>query len=218
MVKGSLLAVFANIIIFVILTRLIEGNIREGEKNIIHAVNITDVRLQPDIPKPEDPEPKEPEPPKKEEPITPQKEKIFANRQKPEFEMPDINLNPALKDTGFSMPAMSSDSVPQKLGPDGITAMDDLDKIPVPKYKKPPVYPHRAKRMGIEGQVSISFIVHKNGSISDITILKAEPEGVFEQSVMEAVSSWEYSPGELMGENVKTLVSTVVIFKLEGKE
>ncbi|MDY0361053.1 MAG: energy transducer TonB [Desulforegulaceae bacterium] len=210
--KGLLLAVFANIIILIILTQLIEGKMNSPEDKLFTGVMIQNVKLRPEVPKPEEIEKKEPENEEKKEVVKPQNNKLYTPNKQFEFEMPSFDLNLNLKSTGFSVPINQLSST-HSAG--SMISLDELDKIPVPKFKKPPVYPYRAKRMGIEGEVSISFIVHENGMVSDIKILKANPEGVFEQSVIDAVSSWKYSPGELMGENVKTLVTTNVVFKLE---
>jgi protein TonB len=210
--KAFLLAVFANIIILVVLTQLIEGEFNSPEDKLIQGITIKNVKLRPEIPEPEEIREKEPEQ-KKEEIVKPKPEKLYTKNQKFDFEMPSFELNPNLKATGFSIPLNRLTFADHSK--DQMISFDELDKIPVPRYKKPPVYPYRAKRMGIEGEVSISFVVHRDGSVSDIKILKAKPEGIFEQSVMDAVSSWKYSPGELMGENVKTLVRTNIVFKLE---
>jgi len=45
--------------------------------------------------------------------------------------------------------------------------------------------------------------------------VEANPPGFFEEAVLDAVSTWKYAPGELMGRKVKTLVTTSVVFKLE---
>lgn len=210
--KGFLLAVFANAIILIILTQLIEGKLATPQDKLFSGIMIKNVKLKPEVPKPEEIEKKQPEPEKKNEVVKPQNQKIYTNMKKFEFEIPSFDLNPNIQSTGFSVPLNQLSST-HSAG--SMVSLDELDKIPVPKFKKPPVYPYRAKRMGIEGEVSISFIVHENGMISDIKILKANPEGIFEQSVIDAVSSWKYLPGELMGENVKTLVTTNVVFKLE---
>ena len=113
-------------------------------------------------------------------------------------------------------PALEAD-LPAKSMPDFNAVMDQnqVDTIPMPTFKTPPRYPYRAKRMGLEGVVKVKFLVDRDGHVSNVEILSASMPGVFDESVINAVSSWKYSPGELMGKRVATMVTTEVIFKME---
>jgi protein TonB len=108
---------------------------------------------------------------------------------------------------------------PTQTLPDFNAVMDQnqVDTIPMPTFKTPPRYPYRAKRMGLEGVVKVKFFVDKEGRVSEVTILSASVPDVFDESVINAISSWKYSPGELMGEKVATMVTTEIIFKMEGQ-
>lgn len=60
----------------------------------------------------------------------------------------------------------------------------------------PPTYPQRALSQGVEGYVDVQFKVTAMGSTEDVTILRGEPEGVFDRSAMRAVKRWKYLPDE----------------------
>ncbi len=60
----------------------------------------------------------------------------------------------------------------------------------------PPSYPQRALSQGVEGYVDVQFKVTAMGSTEDVTILRGEPEGVFDRSAMRAVKRWKYLPDE----------------------
>ncbi len=58
----------------------------------------------------------------------------------------------------------------------------------------PPEFPTQARTRGISGWVDVQFMVKTDGGTGDITIIGAEPVGIFEQSAMEAVRKWHYRP------------------------
>ena len=91
----------------------------------------------------------------------------------------------------------------------------EIDAPLTPISKVPPMYPMRAKRMSVEGWVSVCFLVNDSGTVEQIKVLAAEPEGIFEQSVMRCISKWRFQPGTIEGEPVNTWVETTVHFKLE---
>ncbi len=91
----------------------------------------------------------------------------------------------------------------------------ELDSPLVPLVKIPPVYPLRAIRRGIEGVVDVEFIITKKGRIEQPKIIKALPEKIFDQSVLNCVSRWKFKPGTVEGIPVNTRASTTIRFKLE---
>jgi TonB family protein len=57
-----------------------------------------------------------------------------------------------------------------------------------------PQYPQSAREKGIEGWVDVQFTVTTDGTLSEVTIVGAQPVGVFEASALEAVRHWRYAP------------------------
>jgi protein TonB len=51
-----------------------------------------------------------------------------------------------------------------------------------------------ARQRSIGGWVDLQFVVRTDGSVADISIVGAEPVGIFEQAAMEAVRKWRYRP------------------------
>ncbi len=68
-----------------------------------------------------------------------------------------------------------------------------------PVQRIPPVYPRRARRRNIEGEVIIHFLVTRSGDVDGKTlrITHAKPANVFNKSVLKAVSKWKFSPGSM---------------------
>lgn len=91
----------------------------------------------------------------------------------------------------------------------------ELDGTLIPVVQVQPIYPMRAKSMGIEGSVQVKFLVNRKGLVENIIIVKADPEGVFDKCVKRCLSAWRFSPGTVEGEPVNTQVITTIRFNLE---
>ena len=62
----------------------------------------------------------------------------------------------------------------------------------VPFLKLQPEYPSRALSRGIEGFVDLSFDITAAGTTTNIRVIGAEPEGVFERAAIRALERWKY--------------------------
>ena len=98
----------------------------------------------------------------------------------------------------------------------GLFSVGQLDAPLTTLVRVPPMYPVRARQQNIEGWVKVSFVVDETGSVGNIKVLEADPEGIFERSVQRCVGSWRFKPGTVEGIPVKTLVETTIRFKLES--
>ena len=99
---------------------------------------------------------------------------------------------------------------------DGIFSIGQLDGPLTALSRTPPVYPPAAKRQNIEGWIKVKFVVDQHGQVEQISVLAAEPKGIFEQSVLRCISHWRFKPAMVNGMVVKVLVEQTVTFKLEG--
>jgi len=57
-----------------------------------------------------------------------------------------------------------------------------------------PKFPPAASQRGIDGWVDLQFLVNTDGSVGELTIVGAQPVGVFEQAALDAVRHWRYQP------------------------
>jgi TonB family protein len=62
------------------------------------------------------------------------------------------------------------------------------------KHFVQPVYPPDALEKHISGAVELEFTVTPEGKVTDIQVLSAEPQGVFEQAAISALSQSRYQP------------------------
>ena len=75
-----------------------------------------------------------------------------------------------------------------------------------------PVYPDLAKRARVQGVVLLQVTVDEIGNVTDINIIRGHP--LLNQSAVEAVRQWKYSPTLLNGEPVPVIATVTVNFLL----
>jgi len=68
--------------------------------------------------------------------------------------------------------------------------------------KAEPEYPTLARERGTSGWVDVEFTVRSDGTVSDITVMGAEPAGVFEQAALSAARKWRYEPVQRNGQPI----------------
>ena len=207
------LALLINIFLFALLPNFVKSDLSKSDLETIVPVNLVQIRPQ----KP---------PPEKEERLQEKKlpEKIIptvrlrhkvSRKQEIKMEMPRLSfeINPKL--TG-GMPV-----APPAKGPTIFPFKDfydqgEVDRMPMAIFKMKPIYPYRARRLNITGKVDVKFLVGENGYVSNITILRSTPPGIFDESVLKALPSWRFSPGEVRGHAVSTWVITTIQFDIES--
>jgi TonB family protein len=140
-----------------------------------------------------------------------------------------ILLISLLISTPLLLPAQDG-SGPEKLGTEGkrgacgkkghVFAIAEEDpEFPGGKQKmkefiqKELVYPEEAKKEGVEGQVIVSFVICKDGRISNIEILKGIGNGCDEaaKELIEKMPEWE--AGEQRGRKVMVEVQLPITFQ-----
>jgi len=74
--------------------------------------------------------------------------------------------------------------------------------------KVEPIYPPLARTSRIEGTVVVDAIIRKDGSVSDVTVLKSSSR-LFDQACIDAVKQWRFTPG-----NQDVILTVTVNFTL----
>jgi TonB family protein len=92
--------------------------------------------------------------------------------------------------------------------------LKQVDQPPVPIQKVDPEFPPAARKLGAAGKVVIKFLVKADGSVVRACILEANPEGLFDQSALDAIGKWRFTPGIYQGNAVATWVILPVHFRL----
>lgn len=76
-------------------------------------------------------------------------------------------------------------------------------------------YPNVAKETGIQGKVFLSFVVEKNGKITDIKIVRDIGGGCGKEAVRVVESMPQWKPGNQNGNAVRVRMNLPVTFRLE---
>jgi TonB family protein len=77
-----------------------------------------------------------------------------------------------------------------------------------------PLYPEAARRARIQGVVVLECIIGKDGSVTDVKVLRGLPLGLTESAV-DAVRSWKFKPSTLNEKPVEVLYILTVRFNLQ---
>jgi protein TonB len=75
-------------------------------------------------------------------------------------------------------------------------------------------YPKKEQRMGVEGKVYLSFIIEKDGSLTDIKVLKGISEGLDTEAVRVLKASPHWEPGKQRGQPVRVRMTIPINFQL----
>ena len=76
-------------------------------------------------------------------------------------------------------------------------------------------YPESAIRDGIQGRVTVDFIIEKDGKVTDVRVIKGVCEELNAEAVKVVSASPKWRPGRVNGNKVRTSLSIPVEFKLE---
>lgn len=76
-------------------------------------------------------------------------------------------------------------------------------------------YPAQARRLNVEGMVFVRFVVEKDGSITDINVVKGIGAGCDEEAVRVLRSAPAWKPGKQRGRPVRVLMTVPIRFILQ---
>lgn len=114
-------------------------------------------------------------------------ESIDSKIFKPNFSIEKIELNRfKLEDIDISeiepkrVTKVSKEA--SKIDIDTLTIIDRVE----------PIYPRRAKLLKKEGFVELKFTILKSGYLKDIQVIESNPEGIFENVAIDALSQWRF--------------------------
>ena len=140
-------------------------------------------------------------PAKEPEPVTPEPDRVMAEEVMPYTPPPEQD---------YALEADGSDGVPEDLAPDAPAA--DLSAEEVLEgtrsiYRmehfvrirdmivKNIRYPLMARRMGLEGQVKVSFIVCRNGDVKEVKVQESSGAPILDNQAVQAVMQASPFPG-----------------------
>jgi protein TonB len=75
-------------------------------------------------------------------------------------------------------------------------------------------YPKQARKMSVEGKVILQVTIDKDGSLTDIQVLKGIGAGCDEEAVKVVKESPKWNPGKQRGRPVKVKMTVPIMFRL----
>jgi len=78
-----------------------------------------------------------------------------------------------------------------------------------------PKYPRSARRRNMTGSVDVSFLVQKNGTVTDLVILDSTPGSTFDDAALDAIAQWRFEPTLENGERVEKRTAVRLAFNLQ---
>ncbi|GLQ95685.1 energy transducer TonB [Dyella mobilis] len=90
------------------------------------------------------------------------------------------------------------------------------DPMPIASIR--PRYPTSALRNGQEGWVDVQYTVNADGSVSNVSVVQAEPRHVFDSAAIEALRRAKFSPAMRDGVAVAAQQQKKIEFKLSNQQ
>lgn len=75
------------------------------------------------------------------------------------------------------------------------------------------IYPEKARRMGLEGRVFVQFIVEKDGSLTNVTVLKGLNGGCNEEAIRVMQKSPKWLSGKQRGRPIRVQMVIPITFR-----
>lgn len=226
------IAAVINLVLLLLIASLV--NCKDEREPLPQLRPVDFIRLPP---KPKPPEPK-PEPPPPEEKIVekpvelPKPKEEIKPPPKPKIKKP-VKKHRKVAAPKLDIPLDGTGSAFESVaGKDSrLTAPPtkwDVKQEPEPPKKGPvtrrlvavsrvmPVYPWRAKAMGVEGWVKVEIIVDTEGSASRVTVVDDKPKGIFGEAAIKAIKQWRFKPAFIDGQAVEQRAVQLMEFRLRN--
>lgn len=102
-------------------------------------------------------------------------------------------------------------------GEPGLYSLAEVERKPRLIRQIDPDYPESARKRGLTGKVTLRIVVDERGNVHNPAVTSADPAGVFDQCVLEAVVRWRFEPARRQGKCVAVVVTVPVRFDLASR-
>ncbi len=197
------IAVIAVLLIFIVATK-IDFQSTQQDTNLTEEQEVVEME---EVIQTEQEEPPAP-PPKPQVPVEVPNDEIIEDQ---EINLDaDMNLNDPL-----DMPPPPEDEEEEE--EDFFMAVEEMPKIKGGQewlYDNVE-YPERARKSGIEGRVTVQFIVTENGEVEDPKVIRGIGGGCNE-AALAVIKKAEFTPGRQRGKPVRVQMSQPIVFRLQN--
>ncbi len=114
---------------------------------------------------------------------------------------------------------MDPSKIAEKYGPDVFAVVEKMPEAVggLTSIMNRVNYPVEARRQGIEGRVTVQFVVNESGDVENPQIIRGIGGGADEEA-LRVIRETKFEPGIQRGRAVSVLYTLPIVFKLEGKE
>ena len=165
--------------------------------------------------------PTPPPEPEKEKKLEEQKRKVEPRQSQKRQRMPQPRLNVQTSGLSAGMGGTiaisgllkSEFSVSDSLFVSAFN-LNEVDQPPRLLRAVNPRYPFEAAQKGIEGRVTLRFVVDSTGLAQEPEVVDSEPEGVFDEAALAVVKKYKFRPAMKSGKPVDCIVKAPIKFSL----
>ena len=132
---------------------------------------------------------------------------------------PPPNLGSMLGGLAMNIPEFASAGITgdskdllESIVEDTVMSEGSVDSKPKVSARGAMEYPEAAAKDGIKGYVIVNLLIAKDGSVELAKVIESQPEGVFDNTVLEGVRSWRFTPARYKGKSVKVWAKQKVSF------
>ena len=115
---------------------------------------------------------------------------VIKQEQKPKKKKPRVQKSSRKQ---IRQEVVSNNTAPTAVAP-SISDNRRFSENPSPISRGQPEYPRRALDMRLDGYVVVTFDVNSEGRVENINIIEANPNNIFNRSVITAMKKWKYQP------------------------
>lgn len=78
------------------------------------------------------------------------------------------------------------------------------------------IYPARARAAEVEGYVTLALLINERGEVEDVSVVRAQPVGYFEEAALSMLRKQRFSPPIKQNRAVKSRWLTTVRYRLQS--
>ena len=130
----------------------------------------------------------------------------------------DVSLDEVLDDFDYDTPEIEEEEIEEE---EVFLSVEENPEFPggpaklLEYVQKNLKYPMQARESDIQGKVFVGFVVEKDGSITNVQVLRGIGGGCDEEAIRVVQSLPKFKPGKQRGNPVRVAYTLPIVFKLQ---